>query len=119
MSETTPNPIAKVIGRAWADPAYHQLLLSDPKTALAQEGIQIPAGHTVQVHEDNDSTSNFVLPRKPAELGKQGSQGLVCLSSLVCLTDLVCLKDLVCLAQPKPDSAPPAQGLVCLSGGKS
>jgi hypothetical protein len=115
MSETTPNPIAKVIGRAWADPAFHQLLLSDPKTALAQEGIPIPDGHTVEMHEDNDSTSHFVLPRKPAELGtsNSGSQGLICLSNLICL------RDLICLAQPKPDSAPATKDLICLAGSKS
>lgn len=113
MSETTPNPLTKVIGRAWADPAFHHLLLSDPRTALAQEGIQVPQGHTVQVHEDDASTSHLVLPRKPAGLGahSSGNEQLVCMG-------LVCMGDLVCMPQTKTASAPPVQDLVCMRGGK-
>jgi nitrile hydratase alpha subunit len=82
MSDQTSNPITKVIARAWADPSYQQLLKSDPVNALSQEGIQVPAGHKVQVHQDDETTSHLVLPAKPAGLGPKVDQtaGLVCFS---------------------------------------
>jgi Nitrile hydratase, alpha chain len=130
MSDTTLPPIAKVIARAWADPAYQQLLKTDPATALSQEGVAIPTGRTIQVHMEDEATCHLVLPAKPAGLGPQGPgpQNLVCFDSkgtslLVCFyhdraqtaTELSTQiqqagKDLICW--PSPD-------LVCWHSSKT
>lgn len=57
---------SQVISRAWQDPAFKQKLLSDPHSALAEEGIQVPAGTNVQVHENTANTTHLVLPQAPA-----------------------------------------------------
>jgi Nitrile hydratase, alpha chain len=116
MSDKTSNPITKVIARAWADPSYQQLLKSDPVTALSQEGIQVPAGHKVQVHQDDDTTSHLVLPAKPVGLGAKVDQtaGLVCFSP-------VSASLLVCFYGQRAEAATAlgrqlqqhAEGLVC------
>jgi hypothetical protein len=57
---------SKVIARAWQDPAFKQKLISNPTGTLADEGIQFPAGHTVQVHENTANVTHIVLPAAPA-----------------------------------------------------
>ena len=57
---------SKVIARAWQDPAFKQKLVSNPSAALADEGIQVPAGHTVQVHENTANVTHIVLPAAPS-----------------------------------------------------
>jgi hypothetical protein len=57
---------SKVIARAWQDPAFKQKLVSNPTAALADEGIQVPAGHTVTVHQNSANETHIVLPATPA-----------------------------------------------------
>jgi hypothetical protein len=59
--------ISKAIGRAWADPAYKAKLLSNPAAALAEAGVEIPAGTKVKVIEDTADTKHLVLPVAPAD----------------------------------------------------
>jgi hypothetical protein len=119
MSDQTTNPISKVIARAWADPSYQQLLKTDPVTALGQEGVQVPAGHTVHVHQDDATTSHLVLPAKPAGLGATGDEptGLLCFSPASASL-------LVCFHAQRAEAANAlgrqlqqhADGLVCFGG---
>ena len=69
MADKTSQLHAKIISRAWSDPAFKKKLLSDPHAALAEEGLKVPAGTTVKIHENTDSTHNIVLPAKPAAVG--------------------------------------------------
>ncbi len=63
---------AKAIARAWTDAAYKARLLSDPHTALAETGVEIPAGTKIKVVEDTADTRHLVLPLKPeGELSDQ------------------------------------------------
>ena len=64
--ESQSHKIAKVYAKAWLDPDYMKRLKSDPKSVLTEAGI--PAKATVQVHEDSDTVTHFVLPKRPAEL---------------------------------------------------
>ncbi len=57
--------ISKVIARAWTDPAYKAKLLSDPHAALAEAGVEVPAGVTVKVVENTADTTHLVLPTRP------------------------------------------------------
>ncbi len=74
---------SKVIARAWQDPAFKQKLISNPTGALADEGIQVPAGHTVQVHQNSANVTHIVLPATPVAgvtqtAGAPASQGFWC-----------------------------------------
>ena len=55
----------KVIARAWADEAFHDLLLADPAKALRAMGWQIPAGLKVTVFQNTDQEFHLALPVKP------------------------------------------------------
>ena len=56
---------AKVIARAWADDAFKQRLVSDPKAVAAEYGFTIPPGMQVRVVENTADVTNVVLPRRP------------------------------------------------------
>ena len=49
--------------RAMRDEQFRQSLLRDPKGTLERElGAKIPAGVTIQVHEETENTVHFVVP---------------------------------------------------------
>ncbi len=68
--------ISKVIGRAWADPAYNARLLSDPAAVLTEAGVEIPAGTKVKVVEDNADTRHLVLPVAPPNAAELSDEEL-------------------------------------------
>ena len=41
----------KAVARAWTDPGYKETLLGEPRAALAEVGIDVPAGVNVKVSE--------------------------------------------------------------------
>ena len=58
----SPADGARVVARAWADPEYKALLLSDPEAALAQLGYRLPATTPkLDVVENTDSVHNLVV----------------------------------------------------------
>ncbi len=58
----------QVVVKAWTDAAFRHRLLHDPRGALAECGIAVPADHEVRVVEDTPRLTHFVLPAKPEEL---------------------------------------------------
>jgi hypothetical protein len=68
--------ISKVIGRAWADPAYKAKLLQDPHAVLTEAGVKVPAGTRLKVVEDTATTTHFILPSPPAEADQLSEQEL-------------------------------------------
>ncbi len=62
--------LAKAMARAWTDTDYKAKLLSDPRAALAEAGVDVRAGVTVKVVENNSDTHHLVLPAAPAEAGE-------------------------------------------------
>ena len=53
----------RLIAKAAADETFRARLLSDPKAAVEDElDLAIPAGFTIEVHEDAVDTSHLVLP---------------------------------------------------------
>lgn len=56
---------AKVVKRAWNDPAFKAQLLSDPAAALTSMGLPLPSGMKVKVVEDTDQLIHLVLPPQP------------------------------------------------------
>jgi hypothetical protein len=51
---------ARLLGKAWSDPAEKKKLLADPKTALTAVGFAIPTGATVKVLENTDHVMHVV-----------------------------------------------------------
>ena len=58
----------QLVARAWQDEGFKQRLLSDPKGALAEHGIEVPESHEVRVVENTDQVVHLVLPQRPRDL---------------------------------------------------
>jgi len=59
----------RLIERASVDPQFRQMLLSSPKTAIAEEiGLILPDDVSVQVHEEQPLRLHLVLPVSSAKL---------------------------------------------------
>jgi hypothetical protein len=54
--------VASVIAKAWNDPAYKAALLKDPKSALAEAGLTLPATLQVKAVENTATLKHVVLP---------------------------------------------------------
>ena len=62
---------AKVIAKAWSDPAFKAKLLKNPEAVLAEQGVnfpQLPKGVRMEMHENTNTTIHLVLPAKPSEM---------------------------------------------------
>lgn len=57
---------AKIIAKAWSDPAFKAKLMANPAVTLEAEGINVPAGVTVTVVENTKNHFHLVLPPKPS-----------------------------------------------------
>jgi nitrile hydratase subunit alpha len=55
-----PHNGARVVARAWADPAYRQRLLEDATAAIAELGYAGPQGSIIVV-ENSDSVHNLIV----------------------------------------------------------
>jgi hypothetical protein len=56
----------QLIGRAWADSAFKEKLLRDPKAVLERElGAKLPEDQGIQVVEETRTAVYLVLPRRP------------------------------------------------------
>lgn len=58
---------AKVLAKAWSDPAYKARLLSDPKGVLKEAQVALPAGYDaadVRAVEDTKDRKHLVIPTK-------------------------------------------------------
>ncbi len=60
MDARSPAGGAKVVARAWSDPTYKQLLMTDPGRALNQVGVEVGLYKLVVV-ENSDSVHNLVV----------------------------------------------------------
>ncbi len=56
------NPLTQAIIKACTDEQYRKHLLADPAKALADEGLVVPEGLQVMVHEPADDEIVVVLP---------------------------------------------------------
>jgi hypothetical protein len=55
-----------ILKRAIEDDGFRRRLVADPRSAIEELGIELPAGVTVRVHENSDSVINLVLPAAAA-----------------------------------------------------
>ncbi len=67
---------SRIVAKAWADEAFKQRLLADPKATLQAEGLTFPEGAEVRVTEPTDQLYYFPLPPKPAGLSIEELSGM-------------------------------------------
>jgi hypothetical protein len=61
---------AKIIAKAWKDPAFKKKLLTNPKATLNEMGYTVSEKTTVEVREDSPTRLTFVIPPSPVDLQK-------------------------------------------------
>jgi hypothetical protein len=57
----------QLAARAWSDPAFKARLLAEPAAALAEQGIAMPPGVELRVHENDAAVVHLTLPPAPGE----------------------------------------------------
>ncbi len=61
------NPVLTITRQAMDDSAFKDKLLSDPKAAAAEEGLNIPDGVVVNVFQNTADQVHVVVPFNPAK----------------------------------------------------
>ena len=59
------NALTQLFTACWKDEALKARFMSDPKSVLAEHGIDVPAGITVNVVENTNDTINITMPMAP------------------------------------------------------
>lgn len=65
--EAACQAFGKVIAQAWSDEDYKDRLLSDPRSVLAEAGIELEEGVEIKVVEEAPGVRHLVLPAPPAD----------------------------------------------------
>ena len=58
--------LADLFAACWKDEALKQRFMADPKTVLAEYGMDVPDGMTVNVVENTDNTVHITMPAPPS-----------------------------------------------------
>ena len=101
MDERSPAQGARVVARAWTDPAFKARLLADgtaacrsravrePRTVLREFGTEIPADVEVRIHDSTADMRYLVLPQRPEgtdALDEAALSGLVTRDAMIGVT---------------------------------
>jgi hypothetical protein len=57
----------QLVARTWGDAAFKAQLLAEPAATLAEQGIALPPGLEVRVHENTPKVFHLALPPAPSE----------------------------------------------------
>ena len=68
MATSNSRTMAKIIAQAWADPEYKKKLLANPGKVARKDGLKVPKGAKVHIHENSKKEVHLVLPQKPEGL---------------------------------------------------
>ena len=60
------NQLADLFAACWKDEALKQRFMADPKAVLAEYGMDVPDGMTVNVVENADNTVHITMPASPS-----------------------------------------------------
>jgi Nitrile hydratase, alpha chain len=55
-----------IVARAWSDENFKKRLIAKPEEVFAEYALDVPAGTTIRVVENTDTTMHFILPAKPS-----------------------------------------------------
>lgn len=68
MVRDEQRKLGRLIAKAWSDPAFKERLIEEPKTVLAEEGIETPEWLSIEVVENTSDKAFLTLPMSlPAE----------------------------------------------------
>ena len=59
------NQLAELFAACWKDDALKARFMSDPKSVLAEYGMDVPDGMDVNVVENSDNTVHITMPMAP------------------------------------------------------
>ncbi|MGW4408568.1 NHLP leader peptide family RiPP precursor [Nonomuraea sp. NPDC004702] len=86
--EQVHNKYHELVARAWDDPEFKERLLNDSDTLFRDNGIQLPDGVSVQVHENTEGAWHFVLPAHCEDLSDEelesGEMASTCTCTCCC-----------------------------------
>lgn len=87
--EEHQSKLGNIIAKAWADPMFKERLVDEPKTVLAEEGIETPDDMSIKVVENTANKLFLTLPINPIQniiaaedivnIGSFSSPGICCL----------------------------------------
>jgi hypothetical protein len=66
-AERATKAFGEVIAEAWADPGFKARLIAEPRTVLAEHGVDLPANVEIRAVENTDNVVYLALPPKPKE----------------------------------------------------
>ncbi len=67
MEDFNTSAYAQIVAKSWADPAFRDQLLRNPRSVLDASGISIPSGIQVTITEGTAPAKfELSLPPKPA-----------------------------------------------------
>ena len=70
------NQLADLFAACWKDEALKQRFMADPKTVLAEYGMDVPDGMDVNVVENTDTTVHITMPAPPMPASPSGGMDL-------------------------------------------
>ena len=70
------NAFAELFAACWKDDALKARFMADPKTVLAEHGIDVPDGINVNVVENSDNTVHITMPQAPDGAGDLSDEEL-------------------------------------------
>ena len=59
------NALPKLFTACWKDKALKARFMSDPKTVLAEYGMNVPPNIEINVVENTDNTTHITMPKTP------------------------------------------------------
>ena len=60
------NQLADLFAACWKDETLKQRFMADPKTVLAEYGMDVPDGMAVNIVENTDTTVHLTMPAPPS-----------------------------------------------------
>ncbi|MDG3439615.1 NHLP leader peptide family RiPP precursor [Nitrospirillum amazonense] len=71
LNEENAKVGGRIIAKAWTDEGFKARLLADPAAVLKAEGVEVPAGVTLNVVENSGTAYTLVLPARPTDLSDE------------------------------------------------
>ena len=65
--EEHAKQIGQIIAKCWSDDVFKQKLMSDPKSVLKEQGIEVPPGLEIKTVENTAKVFHIVIPAKPTK----------------------------------------------------
>lgn len=67
--EEMQKSFSKIIAKAWTDDEFKVKLMSDPKAALKENGVDVPDGINLKIVEDTPTLTHLTLPERSRAKG--------------------------------------------------